>query len=56
MDNGLVVCATSVHLVATHNSMPVKHPAKRYLRLGIGSLVAILAFGIGIVGLILIAH
>ncbi len=43
-------------LTTLYASSVVMRPAKRYLRLGLDSVVAILAFVIGIAGLIVIAH
>jgi cation:H+ antiporter len=55
VENGWLA-AVGILLTAIYASSIVMRPAKRYLRLGLDSLVAILAFVIGIAGLMLIAH
>jgi cation:H+ antiporter len=55
VENGWLA-AVGILLTTLYASSVVMRPAKRYLRLGLDSLIAILAFVIGIGGLILIAH
>lgn len=55
IENGWLA-AVGILLTALYASSVVIRPAKRYLRLGIDSLVAIAAFVVGIAGLTLIAH
>ena len=50
------LAAVGLLLTTLYASSVVMRPAKRYLRLGLDSVVAILAFVIGIAGLFLIAH
>src|ERR1039457_1661315 len=55
VENGWLA-AVGILLTTLYASSVVLRPAKRYLRLGLDSVAAILAFVIGIAGLILIAH
>ena len=55
VENGWLA-AVGILLTALYASSVVMRPSKRYLRLGLDSLVAILAFVVGIAGLMLIAH
>jgi len=55
VENGWLA-AVGILLTTLYASSVVMRPAKRYLRLGADSLVAILAFIIGIAGLMLITH
>jgi cation:H+ antiporter len=55
VENGWLA-AVGILLTTLYASSVVVRPAKRYLRLGLDSVVAILAFVIGIAGLMLIAH
>ena len=55
VENGWLA-AIGILLTTLYASSVVMRPAKRYVRLGIDSVVAILAFVIGIAGLVLIAH
>ena len=55
VENGWLA-AVGILLTTLYAASVVMRPAKRYLRLGLDSVVAILAFVIGIAGLILIAH
>lgn len=55
VENGWLA-AVGILLTALYASSVILRPSKRYLRLGIDSLAAILAFVIGIAGLMLIAH
>jgi cation:H+ antiporter len=55
IENGWLA-AVGILLTTLYASSVVVRPTKRYLRLGIDSMVAILAFAVGIAGLILIAH
>jgi cation:H+ antiporter len=55
VENGWLA-AVGILLTALYASSVIMRPAKRYLRLGLDSLVAILAFVIGIAGLILISR
>jgi cation:H+ antiporter len=55
VENGWLA-AVGILLTTLYASSVVMRPAKRYLRLGLDSVVAILAFVVGIVGLMLIAH
>ncbi len=55
VENGWLA-AVGILLTTLYASSVIMRPAKRYLRLGLDSVVAILAFVIGIVGLMLIAH
>ena len=55
VENGWLA-AVGILLTTLYASSVVLRPTKRYLRLGLDSVVAILAFVIGIAGLILIAH
>lgn len=55
IENGWLA-ALGILLTALYASSAVVRPKKRYLRLGIDSMVAILAFAICITGLILISH
>ena len=55
VENGWLA-AVGILLTTLYASSVVMRPAKRYLRLGLDSVVAILAFVIGIAGLMLIAH
>jgi cation:H+ antiporter len=55
VENGWLA-SVGILLTTLYASSVVMRPAKRYLRLGLDSLIAILAFVIGIWGLIVIAH
>jgi cation:H+ antiporter len=55
IENGWLA-AVGILLTALYASSVVVRPAKRYLRLGLDSVVAIVAFVIGIAGLMLIGH
>ena len=55
VENGWLA-AVGILLTTLYAASVVVRPTKRYLRLGLDSVVAILAFVIGIAGLILIAH
>lgn len=55
VENGWLA-AVGILLTTLYTSSVVMRSAKHYLRLGLDSLVAMLAFIIGIAGLMLIAH
>jgi cation:H+ antiporter len=55
VENGWLA-AVGILLTTLYAASVVVRPQKRYLRLGLDSVVAILAFVIGIAGLMLIAH
>jgi len=55
VENGWLA-AVGILLTTLYAASVVVRPTKRYLRLGLDSVVAILAFVIGIAGLMLIAH
>ena len=55
VENGWLA-AVAILLTALYASSVVVRPAKRYLRLGIDSVIALLAFVVGIGGLMLIKH
>jgi cation:H+ antiporter len=55
VENGWLA-AVGILLTTLYASSVVMRPAKRFLRLGLDSVIAILAFVIGIAGLMLIAH
>ncbi len=55
VENGWLA-AIGILLTALYASSVVVRPGKRYLRLGLDSLIAILAFVVGIVGLMFIKH
>jgi cation:H+ antiporter len=54
-ENGWLA-AVGILLTALYASSVVARPKKRYLRMGIDSVVAILAFAVSIAGLIVISH
>ena len=55
IENGWLA-AVGILLTALYASSVVMRPAKRYLRLGLDSLVAIAAFAVGIAGLMLVTR
>ena len=55
VENGWLA-AVGILLTTLYAASVVMRPAKRYLRLGIDSAVAILAFILGVAGLLLLAH